>query len=107
MNPCLLIPIYDHGGTIEAVITELQPLGLPCLVVDDGSGPETQRSLARVAERFSWVSVSRRPQNGGRGAALQDGYHISSELGFTHALQIDADGQHDPAAVPFILQSAA
>ena len=85
---------------------DLRPLGLPCLIVDDGSNRETQNALEDVAKRFSWITVKRRQTNGGRGAALKTGYQLADQLGFTHVLQVDADGQHDPAAIPFLLSAA-
>ena len=106
MNPCLLIPIFNHGSTIEAVVEELRPLRLPCLIVDDGSNLETRYTLEVVAKAFPWVTVRRRDENGGCGAALKTGYRLADQLGFTHVLQLDADGQHDPAAIPSLLSAA-
>jgi glycosyltransferase involved in cell wall biosynthesis len=103
MKPCLLIPNYDHGAEIGGVIDALEPAGLPCLVVDDGSGGATRAILDEIAAKRSWVDVHHRPRNGGRGAALKTGYRIAHERGFTHALQLDADGQHDAADVPRFL----
>ena len=56
-----------------------------------------QQVLARIAARESWVKVQRLPQNGGKGAAVMAGCDAALAAGFTHALQIDADGQHDVA----------
>jgi hypothetical protein len=44
--------------------------------------------------------VERRAVNGGRGAALKTGYRLAAHRGFTHAIQLDADGQHDASDVP-------
>ncbi len=106
MNPCLVLSIYNHGGTISAVIEGLEPLGLPCLIIDDGSDAETREVLVKLAARFPWVSVERLPSNSGRGAALKLGFRMAAERGFTHALQIDADGQHDPYEAPALLEAA-
>ncbi len=106
VNPCLLIPIYNHGGTIGGVLDRLEPMGLPCLVVDDGSDAPTQAVLADLARRFAWLRLDRLPRNRGRGAALRHGYLLAARLHFTHAVQLDADGQHDPADVPRLLAAA-
>lgn len=106
MKPCLLIPIFDHPKTIEAVVDALAYLGLPGLVVDDGSGVETVRALARSSARHTWLRVVRHPSNRGRGAALQTGYREALRTGFTHALQLDADAQHDAADAPRFLDAA-
>jgi GT2 family glycosyltransferase len=102
-----LVPIFDHGATVAAVVDGLAPLALPALIVDDGSGAETQRALARVTGRHPWVQVVRHPRNRGRGAALATGYRAAARAGFTHALQLDADAQHDPADAKHFLAAAA
>jgi glycosyltransferase involved in cell wall biosynthesis len=107
VNPCVLISIYNHASTIEAVIDSLVPLGLPILVVDDGSDGDTQRAIERARSRHSAVWVLRLPHNQGRGAALQVGYRESTRRGFTHALQLDADAQHDVVDAPHFLSAAA
>lgn len=106
MNPCLLIPIYDHGETIGEVVESLATLDLPCLIVDDGSGPETRRELERIAAERAWVSVQRRDRNGGRGVALRTGYRLAASRGYTHVVQLDADAQHDARDVPRLLEAA-
>src|SRR5205085_12417961 len=94
VNACVLIPIFDHGDTIGAVLDGLAPLGLPCLVVNDGSGPATSETLARLAATRPWVHVEHLAVNRGRGAALRHGYRVASARGFYHAVQLDADEQH-------------
>jgi glycosyltransferase involved in cell wall biosynthesis len=105
-RPCLLIPIYNHGATICAVVDGLADLGLPCLVIDDGSDDATREQLVALSDR-DWVDVHRLPTNLGRGGALQAGYRRAAGRGFTHAVQLDADGQHDAASVPAFLAEAA
>ena len=106
VNPCLLVPIYNHRETIGGVLGSLAGLGLPCLVVDDGSDEATQETLRREAGRRPWVELRRIPENRGRGVALRHGYYRAAERAFSHVVQIDADGQHDPADVPKFLDAA-
>jgi glycosyltransferase involved in cell wall biosynthesis len=106
VKPCLLIPIYDHAETIAGVVASLAHLDLPCLIVNDGSGPRTCEVLRRIEAEHAWVSVVARERNGGRGAALRTGYRVAAERGFSHALQLDADGQHDARDVPRLLEAA-
>jgi glycosyltransferase involved in cell wall biosynthesis len=95
MKPCILIPYYNHGGAIAQVIASLRPLGLPCRIVDDGSDERAQADLARAVEgEASWVKTQRLPMNQGKGAAVMAGCDSALAEGFTHAMQIDADGQH-------------
>ena len=105
-KPCLLIPIYDHGDTIRGVVESLAYLDLPCFIVDDGSASPTRTELDRLERDHDWVHVHHRPQNGGRGAALRTGYRLAWERGFSHAVQLDADDQHDPRDVPRLLEAA-
>ena len=100
MKLCTLVPIYDHGESIGDVLEALAPSRLPCLVVDDGSGPETRATLDALAARYDFVRLVRRECNGGKGAALKTGYRAAADAGFSHAIQLDADGQHDAADVP-------
>ena len=106
MNPCLLIPIYNHAETIGPVLRSLAPFDLPCLVVDDGSDAGTRAALERAGRELSWVTLERLDANRGRGAALRHGYQAAYRRGYSHAVQLDADGQHEAADVPRLLDAA-
>lgn len=103
MKPCLLIPIYDHAATIGPVVESLAPHGLPLLIVNDGSGPETKRALEAVTKRHDWVEVESHAPNRGKGFALKQGYLHAAARGFTHVIQMDADAQHEAGDVPRFL----
>ena len=106
MRPCLVIPIFDHGDTIAGVVESLAPLGLPCIIVDDGSGEATRQELDRIEALYSWLDVEHHPGNLGRGAALRTGYRAAARRGMTHVVQLDADGQHAATDVPRFLEIA-
>jgi len=106
VDPCLVIPIYDHGDTIAEVVSSLSSFDLPCIVVDDGSGDSTQRELHRLEQKYSWLEVVRHPRNLGRGAALKTAYRAAGRRSMTHVVQIDADGQHAAADIPRFLEAA-
>ncbi|MBD8880171.1 glycosyltransferase family 2 protein [Rhodanobacter sp. 7MK24] len=103
--PCALIPIYNHGGTIAGTVRALRAHGLPVLIVDDGSDDATRRVLDALAQDTDGVRLLRLPHNQGKGRALSTGLLAAREAGHTHALQIDADGQHDTADVPRFLDA--
>lgn len=107
MNACLLVPVFNHGSTLGGVLAAVDSTGLPCLVVDDGSDPESRAAIDELHARLPWVSVERFAANRGRGAALRHGYLTALARGFSHAVQIDADGQHCAADVPRLLAAAA
>jgi glycosyltransferase involved in cell wall biosynthesis len=99
-TPAVVIPVYEHGRAVVSVVQGVLATDLHCIVVDDGSGPECAHVLdAIAAEAPARVTLSRRPVNGGKGAAVLHGLARAHELGFTHAVQIDADGQHDPGDI--------
>jgi len=93
-NPCALIPVYNHETAVPAVVHSLLDSGLPCLLVDDGSSPACAAVLAQLATLDN-VSLLTLPNNQGKGSAVMAGFREAARLGFTHALQVDADGQHD------------
>ncbi len=107
MKVTLLIPIYDHGATIAEVVASLAHHGLPCLIVDDGSGVETRETLDALVLQNDFLTLHRRKRNGGRGAALKAGYRHAVKRGFSHAIQLDADGQHCADDVPRFLDAIA
>ena len=106
MNPTLLIPHYNHAAAIGEVFDGLAAHGLPCLVVDDGSDAAEHARLEALAAARPWVTIASLPQNRGRGAALRHGYETAWRRGFSHVVQLDADGQHDAADVPRFLAVA-
>jgi predicted LPLAT superfamily acyltransferase len=101
--PCVAIPIYNHGERIRGTVAALAPHGLPILIVDDGSDEDTQRALAAVCAEFAQVRLFRLERNSGKGAAVMRGLREARRAGYTHALQVDADGQHDAGDVPRFL----
>lgn len=107
MKICIVVPFYNHAGAIENVVDALKPLDLHCLIVDDGSDAEAQQVLSKIAMCESWVKILLLPRNGGKGAAVMAGCDAALAAGFTHALQIDADGQHDAADAARLLELAA
>lgn len=92
---CFVIPNFNHAQVIEKTISDLQAYGLPIILVDDGSDIETQQVLGSIDKHFDNVTLHRRMQNGGKGAAVHTGLQLALQLNFTHALQVDADGQHN------------
>lgn len=105
-RPCVLIPCYNHGAMIASVLSRLAPFGLPCLVVDDGSDAVTRRELERLAAEQPQMTLVRLAQNVGKGAAVIRGLEECARTGYTHAVQVDADGQHAIEDIPKLLALA-
>lgn len=105
-SPCVLIPCYNHGAMMSGVLDRLQPFNLPCIVVDDGSDKTTQDELARLAAEYRNLTLIRLPANAGKGAAVISGIQAAADAGFSHAVQVDADGQHAIEDIPRLLALA-
>src|SRR4051812_26270547 len=100
----IVIPFYNHAGSIAQVVQELRPLAQQvrarCYLVNDGSSAECEPVLNELASsEASWLQVINYQPNQGKGAAVMTGMEAAARDGFTHAIQIDADGQHRVADV--------
>ena len=105
--PCIVIPFYRHEHAIATLVARLRPFGLPTYIVDDGSGEQSAPILDALArEERSWLRLMRHAQNSGKGAAVRTGFQAAYADGYTHAVQIDADGQHEPADIPRLLEAS-
>lgn len=102
-RPCALVPVYNHPTTIADVCASLSALGLPVLLVDDGSDADCRRELDRLAAEGH--HLLRLSENQGKGAAVRSGLAEAQRLGYTHALQVDADGQHHPDDLPAFIET--
>jgi polyprenyl-phospho-N-acetylgalactosaminyl synthase len=105
-RPCAVIPTYDNPETIAKVVRAVrQHLG-DVIVVDDASH---EPAASRISElQASGVArVVRRAANGGKGAAVKTGLAEAHACGFTHAVQVDADGQHAIEDIPRFVAAAA
>jgi glycosyltransferase involved in cell wall biosynthesis len=97
--PVAVVPVYNHPHTIAATVDALRAQGLPCVMVDDGSDAVCAQVLDGLGAADAQVDLLRLPHNQGKGAAMAAGLRRAQILGYSHALQIDADGQHDTADV--------
>jgi glycosyltransferase involved in cell wall biosynthesis len=94
-NPCILIPVYNHEAPLPGIMARLQGHGLPCILVDDGSRESCAAVVCELSAQYPWVRHIRLDTNRGKGGAVKAGIALAQECGYSHALQIDADGQHD------------
>ncbi len=98
----VLIPTFNNARTVGDVIEGALGHCEDVLVVDDGSTDSTAEVLSRFAER---IRVLRHARNEGKGVALRDGFQLLRELEFSHAISIDADGQHFPDDLPRFVET--
>jgi glycosyltransferase involved in cell wall biosynthesis len=97
--------VYNHELAVPDVAAALRAQGLPVILVDDGSHETCRLALENLA-RDSGDRLVRLPVNGGKGAAVIAGLREALARGYTHALQVDADGQHDLRDVPKFMEAA-
>ncbi len=106
MRLALVIPNYNHRQAIKLTLENLAPLNLPCYLINDGSDDETRHLLIELEQQYDWVTLIHHPYNRGKGAAVTTGLRAAFADGFTHALQVDADGQHDLQDIPKMIAKA-
>jgi len=103
MKCCAVIPCFNNASTLDSVVSGVRRFVKHVIVVDDGS---TDGGVSSVTP-FDTLVVRSHEQNRGKGAAVKTGIEQARKLGFTHVLQIDADGQHDLEDIPVFLRAAA
>lgn len=94
-SACFVIPNYNHSIDFEGIIARLCLLKLPIIIVNDGSDKSTAEMLEKLALENELVTTIHLPENQGKGSAVMTGILHAGEQGYSHALQIDADGQHN------------
>ncbi|MCL1815264.1 MAG: glycosyltransferase family 2 protein [Treponema sp.] len=107
MKQGVLIPVYRHGKTACLLAERFTSSGLPVILADDGNDAETRYYLAEYAAKTQGTALVRLEKNMGKGGAVIQGLKKAAELGLTHVLQIDADGQHDAGKAVFFLEKSA
>ena len=106
MSYCLVVPHFNHVDAFEKFLPTLVSLNLPCIVVDDGSTDEVKQRLESLLAQYPQIHFYAHAINRGKGAAMWTGAHMARSLGYTHMLQIDADGQHDAADVQAFIKDS-
>jgi glycosyltransferase involved in cell wall biosynthesis len=91
MQFSFVIPVYNHAGSLASVLDGCIKLGLPIVVVDDGSTD----GASEVLSRYNDITVIRHDKNLGKGEAIRSGLRAASKIA-DFAITLDADGQHVP-----------
>jgi len=106
----VMIPTYNEGGNIEALIQEILALPLDhdlfILVVDDNSPDGTGEIVARLAGKDERVLLLSRKDRRGRGLAGIAGFKKSLSLDPDYVVEMDGDGSHQPTFIPALLEQA-
>jgi glycosyltransferase involved in cell wall biosynthesis len=96
----VLIPSYNTGPILVDTVRAARAYWEPVWVVLDGSTDGSRERLAPLAAVDPGLRVLELAHNSGKGAAVLHGIRAAAAAGFTHALTMDADGQHPPALIP-------
>jgi glycosyltransferase involved in cell wall biosynthesis len=98
---CVLIPCLNEARAIEGVVSDALSLGMPVIVVDDGSDDQTPAIVAAMN-----VTLLRHPARRGKGEALRTGFREAMRHGFDGVVTMDGDGQHHAADIPAMLEAS-
>lgn len=98
---CVIIPTYNNVRTIGKVITDVLKYCSQVIVVDDGCTDGTSAEIRSLSSHITIVSYQ---PNRGKGHALVAGFRKAKEMGFTHVITIDADGQHFADDIPVFIK---
>jgi len=105
-KPVIIAPTFDNARTLARVLTGISQTDFPAIVVDDGCVDGSPAILKAWLESGADRVVLTHCENQGKAAALLDGVERALEMGFTHAVTIDTDGQLDPGQIPELLRVA-
>lgn len=103
----VLIPSYNPGEKVLATVRTARAQWDPVWVIVDGSTDGSAEKLLTLARGDPGLRVLLRERNGGKGAALLDGLVAAQRAGFTHALTMDADGQHPAERIRAFMSASA
>jgi glycosyltransferase involved in cell wall biosynthesis len=103
----VLIPSYNPGEKVLETVRAARAQWDPVWVIVDGSTDGSAEKLRAMARSDSSLRVILRERNGGKGAALLDGLLAARREGFTHALTMDADGQHPADRIRAFMSASA
>ena len=95
MKHCVVIPVYNHPHYLEALVAHLNAFNLPIILVNDGSDAACTALIHQLAAHHPRVDLVEHAQNQGKGQAVMTGLQHAFKQGYSHALQLDSDGQHD------------
>jgi predicted LPLAT superfamily acyltransferase len=106
-EPCAVVPSHNHFASLKSIVAKLREAGLDVIIVDDASEEPARSTISALHAPIHGVEVTRLTLNRGKGGAVTAGLRRASDRGFTHAVQVDADGQHDLASLSLLLAVAS
>ena len=102
----VLIPSYNPGSIVVETVRAARQYWNPVWVVVDGSTDESPALLQDMAQNDDGLRILTLPRNNGKGAAVLHGLQQAKQLGYTHVLTMDSDGQHPATLIPTFMQAS-
>ena len=103
----VLVPSYNPGAVVFDTLRAARAMWCPVWLVSDGSTDGTAARLHELAATDAGLRILELPRNQGKGAALLHALLAARAAGFTHALTMDADGQHPAGLIASFMQASA
>jgi glycosyltransferase involved in cell wall biosynthesis len=92
---CAVIPSYNHSENLAQITAALLSKNLAIIIVDDASDTKHREMLKLISQSHQNIHLCSHAENQGKGGAVITGLFKAQQLGYSHGLQIDADGQHN------------
>ncbi|MFH1806778.1 MAG: glycosyltransferase [Pseudomonadota bacterium] len=106
MKMCAVIPTHNHHHVLGDVVARIRAYDLPVFIIDDGSNAKTRNVVAALHNPENGITCHHLDENGGKGVAVMAGIAMADRAGFTHAIQVDADGQHNLDRIEDMIRTA-
>ena len=98
MNIAIIIPAFNPPDSFYSLLQSISIISKSTIIIiDDGSFPE-------IIINNPEIIILRNKQNQGKGFSLLKAFNYAQENGFTHAVTLDADSQHDPRLINIFLE---
>ncbi len=92
---CFIIPCYQHSKFLDLVLNSLEPFNYPVILVNDGSDEANSLEIKTISSKYKNIKLLVHSKNQGKGAAVKTAFKEAYSDGYTHAIQVDSDGQHE------------
>ncbi|MDH5736722.1 MAG: glycosyltransferase family 2 protein [Gammaproteobacteria bacterium] len=105
-NYCVVIPTFNHYSYLDTLVSGILRQGLAVFVIDDGSEDPAKTHISSLLEDEKGVTLKRIEINSGKGVAVSEALRLAKQNGFTHAIQIDSDGQYQANQITGLIEAS-
>jgi glycosyltransferase involved in cell wall biosynthesis len=106
-STCAVIPSFNHSAKLADISRVLLAKSIAIIIIDDASTAQHRIKLQQIATSHENIHLVTHSVNQGKGGAVISGLLKAKEMGYSHALQVDADGQHDLRDINTLLSLSA